>query len=59
MIFGSQFEIVEDLVPERHQADRARILKAEIASPILCFEKCDDLAFDLMDARIRPPGDRQ
>ena len=57
--FWDQFEIVEYLVPERHQADCARILEAEIAFAHSLFEKRDDLAFDLMDARIRPPGDRQ
>jgi hypothetical protein len=54
-----QFELVEDLMPNRHQPHRARILKAEIAATHSPFEKSDDLASYLGDARVRPPRHRQ
>src|SRR5207244_3823325 len=57
--FWRQFELVDDLMPHWHQPHRARILEAEIGIAHALFQKTDDLAPDLDDARIRPPCDRQ
>src|SRR6267378_2609565 len=54
-----QLELVEDLMPHRHQPYRARILEAEIGVAHPRFEKSDDLAPDPGDARLRPPRYRQ
>jgi len=57
--FRRKFELFEDLIPNRHQTYRARILEAEIAITHSLFEKSNDLASDLSDVRVRPPCHRQ
>src|ERR1700738_4237948 len=57
--FRRQLELVEDLMPYRHQPYRARILEAEIAGTHALFEKSDNLTLDPSYARIRPPHHRQ
>ncbi len=56
---GRQFEIVEDLVPDRHQPHRARVFKAEIAVAHPPLEKCDDLSLYRKNTGVRPPCHRQ
>jgi hypothetical protein len=54
-----QFEIAEDMMPDWHQAHRARICEAEIAIAHSLLKKGDDLAPYVTDTPIRPPCHRQ
>src|ERR1700682_2607087 len=57
--FRRQLELVEDLMPYRHQPYRARILEAEIAGTHALFEKSDNPPLDPEYGGIPPTRHRQ
>ncbi len=54
---GRQLQLVRDLMPERHQAHRTRVLEAEIRIAHAVSDERGDFAAQLDNARVRPPCD--